>query len=411
MFIIETMKLDTLNSTDNIFLILKGAASEMLTNTDLIELTEFRQQLHRHPELSGEEVETARTIISALKLISPTEIITKIGGHGVAAIFDSRVSGPTILFRAELDALPIEECNDIDWRSLIAGKSHACGHDGHMTILLALGRMIARNPISKGRIILMFQPSEETGSGAKAVIEDPKYNQIQADWAFAIHAKPGSPFGYVATCPGLINCASLGLIVKLTGKTAHAANPEDGISPTQAITKLAPAIEALSHSRELDENFQLATITHIQIGEPSFGIAPGDGIIYITIRAARDEQVIKIEDSVRKLALLIAKEYGLDVEFILSDIFAASINDQDAYQIAVNAMNAIGVLNGNLGLPMKASEDFGVFGKSAKAAMLCLGLGEKYPALHNPNYDFLDDLIPIGSAIFERIARDLLGTK
>ena len=120
MFLIKTVKLDTLNSTDNIFLILKGAASEMLTNTDLIELTEFRQQLHRHPELSGEEVETARTIISALKLISPTEIITKIGGHGVAAIFDSGISGPTVLFRAELDALPIDERNNIDWSSPVS---------------------------------------------------------------------------------------------------------------------------------------------------------------------------------------------------------------------------------------------------------------------------------------------------
>ena len=200
MFIIETMKLDTLNSTDNIFLILKGAASKMLTNTDLIELTEFRQKLHRHPELSGEEVETARTIISALKLISPTKIVAKIGGHGVAAIFDSGISGPTVLFRAELDALPIDERNNIDWSSLIAGKSHACGHDGHMTILLALGRMIARKPIAKGRVILMFQPSEETGNGAKAIVADPKYSEIQADWAFAIHVKPGSPFGYVATC-------------------------------------------------------------------------------------------------------------------------------------------------------------------------------------------------------------------
>ena len=411
MFIIETMKLDTLNSTDNIFLILKGAASKMLTNTDLIELTEFRQKLHRHPELSGEEVETARTIISALKLISPTKIVTKIGGHGVAAIFDSGISGPTVLFRAELDALPIEECNNIDWRSLIAGKSHACGHDGHMTILLALGRMIARNPVAKGRIILMFQPSEETGSGAKAVIEDPKYDQIQADWAFAIHTKPGSPFGYVATCPGLINCASLGLKIKLKGKTAHAANPEDGTPPTQAIAKLITALEALGPGGELNDNFQLTTITHIQIGEPTFGVAPSDGIIYITIRAAKDELLIKIEASARNLALLIAKEYGLKVEFILSDVFSTSINNQDAYEVAVNAMNAIGVSNGNLGLPMKASEDFGVFGWSAKAAMLCLGPGEKYPALHNPNYDFPDSLIPIGSAIFERIARDLLGTK
>ena len=203
----------------------------------------------------------------------------------------------------------------------------------------------------------------------------------------------------------------MGLKIKLKGKTAHAANPEDGTPPTQAIAKLITALEALGPGGELNDNFQLTTITHIQIGEPTFGVAPSDGIIYITIRAAKDELLIKIEASARNLALLIAKEYGLKVEFILSDVFSTSINNQDAYEVAVNAMNAIGVSNGNLGLPMKASEDFGVFGWSAKAAMLCLGPGEKYPALHNPNYDFPDSLIPIGSAIFERIARDLLGTK
>jgi len=382
----------------------------MLTNTDLIELTKFRRQLHRHPELSGEEVETAHTVTSALKLMSPTKILTGLGGHGVAAIFDSGVAGPTVLFRAELDALPIEERNDIAWSSVIAGQSHTCGHDGHMTMLLALGRMITRYPVAKGRVILMFQPSEENGSGAKAVISDPKYNEIQADWAFAIHIEPGRPFGYVATCPGLINCASLGLGIKLIGKTAHAAEPEDGISPSQAIAKLIPVLEALGPGGELNDSFQLVTITHIQIGEPSFGVAPGDGIIYTTLRAVRDEQIISIETSVRNLALTIAAEYGLEVEFFQSDIFAASVNDQDAYQIAVNAMDAIGVIHGDIGVPMKASEDFGVFGWNAKAAMLCLGPGEGYPALHNPNYDFLDDLIPIGSAIFERITRDLLGS-
>ncbi|HCW83524.1 MAG TPA: amidohydrolase, partial [Rhodobacteraceae bacterium] len=112
----------------------------MLTNLDLMELTEFRRELHRHPELSGEEVETASKIAAELKALSPTRILTGLGGHGVAAVFDSGKDGPTVLFRAELDALPIEERNDIAWLSQTHGKSHVCGHDGHMTMLLALGR-------------------------------------------------------------------------------------------------------------------------------------------------------------------------------------------------------------------------------------------------------------------------------
>lgn len=382
----------------------------MLTNLDLMELIEFRRELHRHPELSGEEVETASRIAAALKPMSPTRILTGLGGHGVAAVFDSGKDGPTVLFRAELDALPIEERNDIAWSSQKSGKSHVCGHDGHMTMLLALGRMISRQPVAQGRVILMFQPAEEDGSGAKAVVADPAYRDIQADWAFAIHIEPGRPFGYVSTCAGLINCASLGLKIKLSGKTAHAADPEDGISPAQAVAELIPVLDALGQGGALDDDFRLVTITHVKVGEPSFGVTPGEGEIFATLRTAGDEGMDRLEEMVRTLAVTAAEKFGLSVDFEVCDNFAASINDPEAYAVATKAMDAIDVAYGDAGVPMRASEDFGVFGWDAKAAMLCLGPGEGYAALHNPDYDFPDDLIPIGSAIFERIARDLLGT-
>lgn len=382
----------------------------MLTNLDLMELTEFRRELHRNPELSGEEVQTARKIASALKPMSPTRILTGLGGYGVAAVFDSGKDGPTVLFRAELDALPIQERNDIAWLSQTPGKSHVCGHDGHMTMLLALGRLISRQPIAQGRVILLFQPAEEDGSGAKAVIADPAFQEILADWAFAIHIEPGRPFGYVSTCAGLINCASLGLEIKLTGITAHAADPEDGVSPAHAVARLIPALDALGQGETLDADFRLVTITHVKIGEPSFGVAPGEGKIYATLRTAGDEGMESLEATARSLACSVAEEFGLSVDFEVCDNFAASINDPDAYGVATKAMDAIGITYGDAGVPMRASEDFGVFGWNAKAAMLCLGPGENYAALHNPDYDFPDDLIPIGSAIFERIARDLLGT-
>lgn len=382
----------------------------MLTNFDIAELTEFRRQLHRHPEVSGEEVETASKITAALRPMLPTRILTGLGGHGVAAIFDSGKAGPTVLFRAELDALPIEELNNIAWSSQAQGKSHVCGHDGHMTMLLALGRLISRQPVAKGRVILMFQPAEEDGSGAKAVVADPAYQEIQADWAFAIHIEPGRPFGYVSTCEGLINCASLGLKIKFTGKTAHAADPEDGVSPAQAIATLIPALVSLGQGASLDENFRLLTITHVKIGEPTFGVAPGEGEVFATLRTTGDASLESLETKARTRAITIAEEFGLSVDFELCDHFAASVNDPDAYKVAAMAMKAIGIPYGDAGVPMRASEDFGVFGWDAKAAMLCLGPGEDYAALHNPDYDFPDDLIPIGCAIFERIARDLLGT-
>lgn len=382
----------------------------MLTNLDLTELTTFRRDLHRRPELSGQEMETARTIAAALAELSPTRILTKLGGHGVAAVFDSGIDGPTVLFRAELDGLPIEEQNEIPWISEIPGKSHVCGHDGHMTMLLALGRLIARKPVANGRVVLMFQPAEEDGSGARAVVADPAFAEIQPDWAFAIHNEPGRPFGHVATRPGLINCASLGLRITLMGKTAHAADPQDGISPAPAIARLIPALTALSCGTALDDSFRLATITHVQIGEPSFGVAPGTGQIYVTLRTTQDAALDDLETEARTLAKEMAQEFGLTVAFDIEDRFAASINHPEAYAIATAALDGLGISHGTEGVPMRASEDFGVFGWNAKAAMLCLGPGTDRAALHNPDFDFPDDLIPIGSAIFERIARDLLGT-
>ncbi|AHD08864.1 amidohydrolase [Phaeobacter gallaeciensis] len=383
----------------------------MLTNSDIAELTELRRTLHRQPELSGEEVETAKTIVEALTPLAPSKILTGLGGHGVAAVFDSGEPGPTVLFRAELDALPIQEISDNPWKSEVDGKGHLCGHDGHMMFLMGLGRILSRSPVEGGRVVLMFQPAEEDGSGARAVVADPAFDEIRPDWAFAIHIEPGRPWAYVSTRTGLVNCASQGVRIKLTGKTAHAADPEDGVSPAMAVARLIPALDALGSGGKLDDDFRLVTITHCQVGEPTFGTAPGEGEIYATLRTARDEAMESIATDARQLATDAANEFGLDVTFDIFDDFAASINDGEATDLAIGAMDKLGIENGDFGLPMRASEDFGVFGWGAKAAMLCMGPGNDYAALHNPDYDFPDDLIPVGVSIFEQITRDILGTK
>ena len=273
----------------------------MLTNHDLVQLTKFRRELHQYPELSGKEIKTAQKILYALKDMKPSKIIDKMGGHGLAAIFDSQEKGPTLLFRAELDALPIQEKNNLSWVSKLPGVSHTCGHDGHMTMLLALGRVISRNPIKCGKVVLMFQPSEENGQGARAVVSDPRYEQIKPDLAFAIHIEPGRPFGYVSTRPGLMNCASLGLKITLHGKTAHAADPDDGISPSHAVAEFIQKISEFNHGDELNNNFRLTTVTHVQIGEQSFGISPGDASIFVTLRTSNDDSLSQLDKDVRGL--------------------------------------------------------------------------------------------------------------
>ena len=212
---------------------------------DVGKLTELRRTLHRMPELSGAEVNTAAYIVGVLEGYKPGRILTGLGGHGVAAVFDSGIEGPTVLFRAELDGLPIAELPGVAWRSEIEGRGHLCGHDGHLAILCGLGARMAVEPPLRGRVVLMFQPAEETGAGAAAVIADPAFAAIVPDYAFALHNLPGFPLGHVGVRAGAFNFASEGLAIRLTGKTAHASQPEAGRSPAATMCALVTALPEL----------------------------------------------------------------------------------------------------------------------------------------------------------------------
>ena len=216
-----------------------------LTDRDVAELTEWRHELHRAPELSGQEAETARKVAAFLAATSADRIETSIGGHGVAAVYQGAEPGPTVMFRAELDGLPIDEISDAPYRSTVPGKGHLCGHDGHMATLAALARGLGRQRPARGRAVLLFQPAEENGAGAAAVLADPKFQSLSPDYAFALHNLPGLPLGHVALDEGPVNCASRGMRIALTGKTAHASTPEHGASPMPAVAALMPALTAL----------------------------------------------------------------------------------------------------------------------------------------------------------------------
>ena len=382
----------------------------MLTNADLVELTAFRRDLHRHPEVSGEERATAERVTTALRAFNPDQIVTGLGGHGVAAVFKGASDGPTVMFRAELDALPIPELSVAAHRSTIPGKGHLCGHDGHMTLLLGLARLIARNPPATGRVVLMFQPAEENGAGAAAVVADPKFAALRPDWAFAIHNMPGLGFGQSALTSGGVNCASQGLKVTLSGKTAHASQPEAGLSPALALSRLIPALGALGQGGPLAPDYRLVTITHARLGEAAFGIAPGEAELWATLRTIDDDKMAALRAAAMDLAQAEATTHGLTVSFTHHDDFAASVNDPAATAQLMRALDALDLPHDPGDLPMRASEDFGRFGQhGTRSAMLFLGAGESHAALHNPDYDFPDDLIPIGVQIFHTVLRSLLG--
>lgn len=380
-----------------------------LTNQDMVELTEWRRKLHRRPELSGEEVETAREAHALLASTGADRIVTDLGGHGIAAIYEGAEPGPTVMVRAELDALPIEEISESPHRSAVPGKAHLCGHDGHMAILAALARGLGRQRPRRGRAVLLFQPAEEDGSGAAAVVADPKFREIAPDLAFALHNLPGLPLGKAALTEGPVNCASRGLRIVLSGKTAHASMPEFGISPVNAVAKLMPALTALGGGGIHDKGFAMVTVTHAKVGEPAFGVAPGSAEIWATLRTLTDGGMADLCARAERLARDAAGEQGLGIDMAYHDVFHHCENAPEAVACLRHALEAEGVPYDRGDLPMRASEDFGRFGQKTPAAMFFLGAGEHHPSLHNPDYDFPDDLIGIGARVFMRTLRDILG--
>jgi amidohydrolase len=383
-------------------------ASMSLTEHDIAELTVWRHRLHALPEVSGEEVETAAEVVHFLRETEPDAIVEGLGGTGVAVIYDSHVPGPTVMFRAELDALPIEELGDINHRSVLPGKGHMCGHDGHMATIAAVGRVLGRERPKQGRVVLLFQPAEETGAGAAAVLADDKFRRLTPDFSLSLHNMPGIALGHVHLKNGPTNCASRGMKIVLTGKTAHASMPETGLSPVAAMSQLMPALAALRHGDVVTEDLVRATVTHAAIGEPSFGISPGHGEVWVTLRTSTDEQMDALVAEAEALVQEAAPANGLAFAVDYHDIFGHCINNDQAADILRAAMDAEGVPH-QAGEAFRASEDFGRFGAVSRSAMLFLGAGEDHPALHNPNYDYPDDLIPIGARIFLRATRDLLG--
>ncbi len=380
-----------------------------LTNQDMIELVEWRRRLHSMPEVSGAEERTSAEVRAFVAMTGPDRIVGGLGGHGVAAVYEGREPGPTVMVRAELDGLPIAELGDLPHRSTVPGQGHMCGHDGHMATLAAVARGLGRQRPRRGRVVLMFQPAEEDGSGAAAVIADPRFAGIAPDLAFALHNVPGLPLGEAALVEGPVNCASRGMRIVLTGKTAHASMPETGVSPMAAMAGLMPALTALASGGPIDDGFAAVTITHARMGEPAFGIAPGHGEIWGTLRTLTDGRMAALVARAEALAAAAAEQLGLGCEIGYHDVFRHCENAPEAVVHLRRALDAEGVPHGKGMLPFRASEDFGRFGDGARSAMFFLGAGENHPALHNPDYDFPDDLIGIGARVFMRTVRDLLG--
>ncbi len=373
------------------------------------ELVQLRRTLHAQPELSGCEKQTAATITAFIKQLKPDELLTDIGGHGILVCFDSGVKGSVLLFRADMDALPIQEVNTFSHSSAIQGVSHKCGHDGHSTMLCGLAMRLAAERPATGKVYLLFQPAEETGEGAQKIIDDPAFD-LQPDFVFAIHNLPGYDTGCIVVKDGLFSAAVNSMIISLQGTTAHAAEPEMGVNPAIAVSKLISLAAAMNNNNPAADDFRLVTPVHIIMGEKAYGVSAGNAALHYTLRCWNNEMLKETETYLINEATKIAEEQGLVISINFTQSFFANNNDEYANNIVrkAAAANSFQVIERDF--PFKWGEDFGLFTTKFKGCMFGIGAGIDHPALHNPDYDFPDVIIPVGVNSFHSITKLLLTT-
>lgn len=370
------------------------------------EIIKLRHELHKYPEVSNNEYKTSERIVSFLQPYNPDKIVN-LSKTGKAFIFYGKKPGKTIMFRSELDALPIQEKSSLSYKSVAQNISHMCGHDGHMAILAGLAEKISKEPPIYGNVVLLFQPAEEVEQGAKDVVENEEFNKINPDYIFALHNVPGFKKHNIVLKSGSFSAASKGMTIKLYGKTAHAAEPENGISPATAISKIISKLNELKENKNLFKDLTLLTIINIQLGEISFGTSPGYAEIRVTLRAFENEDMDLLTAYSEKIIKEVSSVENLDYEISYSEIFPASENNNECLSYVKESAQQNNLEIELIKKPFKWSEDFGYYSQKYKSCLFGLGSGITQPPLHNPDYDFPDDIIESGVSVFYSIYKKI----
>jgi amidohydrolase len=370
----------------------------------------LRHQLHQFPELSGAETETTQYISTLLAELNPDLLQKGTDGKGIWAVFDSGKPGPVVLFRADIDALPIHETSNLPYASANQGVSHKCGHDGHTAILAGFASEVAANRPEKGKLILLFQPAEETGRGAKEILENPDFNLLKPDYCFAIHNLPGFPASSAVVRAGTFAAASCGMIIRLKGRTSHASEPEKGQSPASVMAQLMSGLPGLTRNGNTAKftDFVMLTLIHANMGKPSFGTSPGEAVLMATLRAYLNEDMETLCALADDMVMKASQSAGLDFEITYTEEFPATINHDEPVKWVKEAAKETGTALLSAVLPFRWSEDFAHFGLQSKAVLFGIGAGENHPPLHHPDYDFPDHIIPVALKMWGAVYRKLL---
>jgi len=372
------------------------------------QLTTWRHHLHGIAETAFNEHKTAEYIAEQLRLLG-LEVTTGIGGTGVIGTLKRGSGKKTIGLRADLDGLPLLEKSAVSYKSKNDGAMHACGHDGHMTMVLGAAAELINDTSINGTVHFLFQPAEEPGLGAQAMIDDGLFERFPMDEIHGIHNVPGSPAGHLLTREGPLMASEDNFVITITGRGGHASRPQMLIDPLVIGSEIVLALQTIV-SRSVDPDLSAVVSCTEFISDGSRNAVPSEVIIKGDTRTFEQSVSTLIETRMREICAGIASSYGASVEVEYTHEFQPTINHPEATKHALKAaIEVVGEakVDGQCQRWM-GSEDFGVFALSIPACFMFLGTGVDSTPLHNREYNFNDEVLEVGVNYYTKLIRNLL---
>jgi hippurate hydrolase len=367
------------------------------------DMTGWRRHLHQHPELGFDCVKTAAYVVERLKEFGITDIHEGIAKTGVVAIIEGQGPGPVIGLRADMDALPIAEETGADYASTVPGVMHACGHDGHTTMLLGAARYLAETRNFAGKVALIFQPAEENGGGGGVMVEEGVMDRFGIDEVYALHNAPGFPEGAFYTTPGPIMAAVDTFHINIRGLGGHGAMPHATRDPVVAAVGIVQAIQTISSRNHYALDDLVISVTQIHTGSAE-NIVPETAYVGGTVRTFDKAVQAMVMDRMQAIVSGQAAAYGVEADLEYEVWYPATVNDPARAAFAAGV--AAEVVGENLVTPEAGremgAEDFAYMLEARPGAYLFLGQGES-AGLHQAGYDFNDAVAPIGASFFARL--------
>ena len=367
------------------------------------ELTEIRRDIHANPELGLEEYRTAELVASKLEEWG-IEVHRGVGGTGVIGVLRNGNGEMAVGLRADMDALPMQEANDVAYRSQFTGRMHACGHDGHTTMLLGAARYLAETRNFNGTVNFIFQPGEEGVGGALAMLQDGLFERFPCTNSYGMHNRPGAKVGHFSISPGVAMAGGAFFDILVSGKGAHGARPDVGVDPVLAACHIATALQSVVSRNVPPSDTAVLSITKITGGD-AYNVIPQSASMAGTVRTMKRETMELIETAITRVAAGVASGLGASAEVDFRLIFAPLPNSPGPVRaMADTAAELMGedMVERNKP-PASASEDFSFMLEQVPGAYINIGNGEASAPVHNQRYDFNDEVTPYGAALFARL--------